>query len=185
MVLLCIKDYPLWHLYGRMSRLWPSSFVNGLQRMSICPEDWHSVHLHWCFWLKLRQAKSFLQCLALWALLVRRLMHKEDKLHRNGDAKFSMQLHLKIKKLVNECVFVKALKLDVVLLQELTCRRVFCWARLLPSAKMRACTVRMQLLSSQAIQDIPLVKELVSLAFEVMIPSWVPASCRQWYLPML
>ena len=53
-------------------------------------------------------------------------MHKEDKLHRNGDAKFSMQMHLKSKKLVNECVFVKVLKLDAVLLQELTCRRIFC-----------------------------------------------------------
>ena len=53
-------------------------------------------------------------------------MHKEDKLHRSSDAKLSMQLHLKIKKPVNECVFVKVLKLDAVLLQELTCRRVFC-----------------------------------------------------------
>ena len=48
-------------------------------------------------------------------------MNKEDKLHRNGDAKLSIQLHFKIKKLVNECVFVKVLKLDAVLLQELTC----------------------------------------------------------------
>ena len=104
-------------------------------------------------------------------------MHKEDKLHRNSDSKLSIQLHLKSKKLVNECVFVKALKLDVVLLQELTRRRVFSLARLLPSAKMHACVVRMQLLSSQAIQDMPLVKELVALAFEVMIPSWVPTSC--------
>ena len=104
-------------------------------------------------------------------------MHNEDKLHRNGDAKLSMQLHLKIKKLVNECVFVKVLKLDAILLQELTCRRVFCCARLLTSAKMHACIVRMQLRSSQAIQDIPLVKELMALAFEVMIPSWIPASC--------